>query len=231
MSSAIAPSWWSMGTLRVSLIGIHMMFVDSLHINRWLCGDKPTFCRRWCFWTHTHAQSSSVVSRLCRYFFPLIPMQSEGHLLIYLFQRMSDTAFQVFEQGAPDRIAPCIHPTLSGDNTAQPALFCCRRCRKVHNERLCICCLLYIPGFTWLQRLGFTESGHTSGLDASDKWVEFWEMLCVSEAHAITQTGILYPAPHCCFWICGSKENQTTDYICVFVRHLDSSICAAGLGS
>lgn len=104
MSSAIAPSRWSMGTLRVSLIGIHLMFVDSLHMNRWLCGDKPTFCRRWCFWTHTHTRSHPVLCHDCVDIFPLSPMQSEGHSLIYLFQRMSDTAFQVFEQGIPDRI-------------------------------------------------------------------------------------------------------------------------------
>lgn len=38
--AVLASWWWSVCTLRISLIGIHTMFVDSLHINRWLCGDN-----------------------------------------------------------------------------------------------------------------------------------------------------------------------------------------------
>lgn len=52
---------------------------------------------------HTHTYTRAVIQCCVMivqgFFFSLILMQSERHLLIYLFQRMSDKAFQVYERG------------------------------------------------------------------------------------------------------------------------------------
>lgn len=97
----LALWWWRVYTLRLSLIGIHMTFVVSLHINRWLCRDNvqhivPTIMHP-C--THECISSCACVC-VCVL---LILNQSEGYLLISLFQKGSAGAFQVSWAGIPEQ--------------------------------------------------------------------------------------------------------------------------------
>lgn len=129
--TVLASWWWSVCTLRVSLIGIHTMLVDSLYINRWLCGDNVQHIvlamMHWHMHAHRHIQ---------RLFFKILK-QLQGHLLISLFQKNSSKAFQVYEQGFLNRCH--LVSTHCGAATAQQTkavLFCCHCCRNVHNKRL-----------------------------------------------------------------------------------------------
>ncbi len=121
-----------------------MMFVDSLHINRWLCGDNvqhivPTMMHPHTHtYTHTHTSGvACVVVFLLVFFLFLILKQSEGHLLISLFQKKKNTkAFQVYEQGFLNRCHLASTQCVAAMTKQKTVLFCCHCCRKVHNKRL-----------------------------------------------------------------------------------------------
>lgn len=137
-----------MCTLRVSLIGIHMMSVDSLHINRWLRGDNaqhivPTMMLL------LHAHAYPVLCACARVF--LILKQSDGHLLISLFQKKSTKAFQVHEQGFPNSCHRV--PTQRGAATTKQNQLCsdataAERCTK---KKIIIITLLFPPTLIFSQ--------------------------------------------------------------------------------
>lgn len=77
-----------------------MTFVVSLHINRWLCRDNGQSI------VPTKTLSCTRVHLvLCTCVRFLILNQSEGHLLISLFQKGSAGAFQVSRAGIPEQMS------------------------------------------------------------------------------------------------------------------------------
>lgn len=171
MNTAIVPRWWSVCTLRVSLIGIHMMFVDSLHINRWLCGDNVLHIVPTMMLPNVQA-FSDVHSHLalCHDFFPppLILMQSEGHLLISLFQKESKKSLS----GAWGRrrrgswVSPHIHTMISCTNATELAVFVTESCIKTVTHfllltayLLCFHIIVFISSWIRFILLIFEEEG------------------------------------------------------------------------
>lgn len=117
MNNAAARWWWSVCTRRVSLIGIHTMFVDSLHINRWLCGDNVQQFLRW-----QRCARARNTHRFCRRRFVclfLIPRQSEGAFINLSISEEESQSLSGVWAGIPEQMSPCTRPVWSTATTKQ----------------------------------------------------------------------------------------------------------------
>lgn len=117
--TVLASWWWSVCTLRVRLIGIHMMLVDFLHINRWLCGDNVQHIVLAMMHWHTHAHRH--IQRVCLFF--KNPKAVTGTFINLSISEEERQSLSGVWAGIPEQMSPCIHPLRSCNNTTNKSSF------------------------------------------------------------------------------------------------------------
>lgn len=143
-----------------------MMFVDSLHINRWLCGDNVQHIVPVMMHTHTHL----LLRGFCFFFYP----KTVTHLLISLFQKKSAEAFQVYEQGFLNR-CHLVSTQCEAATTKQNQFgFVAIAAEKVHNKEGSLSPAPTLPVYTsclmlWLNFTHLDDSEGQGSLDVPDK--------------------------------------------------------------
>lgn len=169
MNSQLAPWWWSVCTRRVSLIGIQMTFVDSLHINRWLCGDNVQHIVETMMHTHTHIQTCTHLVCIYIFFFPKAVRGTFINLSISDEGRQSLSGVWA---GIPEQMSLHSHTVWSCNNKTKPGWLCCCCCRKVCKQKLLLFCS---PPTAPILQACYQLSFFTN-LDEVTRVVRMWEM-------------------------------------------------------